>query len=292
VITLANCPQSLRGDLTRWLFEIDTGVYVGQVSSRVREELWKRIVENVKNGRALMVYSSNSEQHLDFKVHNTLWEPIDFDGLKLIMRPSPSRLSSIGQLKSGYSKAAGMRKVKQINKAKNHRKELLENYVVIDIETTGLSVNNDEIIEIGALIVKNNIVAEKFQSLVKNTKPIPKSIEELTGITNQLIEEEGRELDEVLSSFLDFVGDYKVISHNPEFDYSFLRKACKMHGLPLFSNEYIDTLKLSKKNLTDIDNYKLVTLLNHFDIQYEKLHRSLSDCLATKELFDKLNEMG
>ena len=59
VITLTNCPPSLRGDLTGWLFEINTGIYVGNVSARVRDELWKRICNNIKNGNATMVYSPN-----------------------------------------------------------------------------------------------------------------------------------------------------------------------------------------------------------------------------------------
>ena len=85
VITLTDCPLGLRGDLTKWLQEINTGVYVGQVSARVREQLWTRIIENAKNGRATMVFNAQNEQRLDFCVHNTIWEPIDFDGLKLML---------------------------------------------------------------------------------------------------------------------------------------------------------------------------------------------------------------
>ena len=66
-----DCPPSLRGDLSKWLCEINTGVYVGQVSSRVREALWNRVCQNLRHGRATMVYTTNTEQKMAFRVHNT-----------------------------------------------------------------------------------------------------------------------------------------------------------------------------------------------------------------------------
>ena len=104
VITLTSCPPKLRGDLTKWLFEIDTGVFVGNLNARVRDGVWKRICENIKNGRATMVFSSNNEQKLDFRIHNADWEPIDYDGIKLVLRrypdkekPTDSKLSKFEQ---------------------------------------------------------------------------------------------------------------------------------------------------------------------------------------------------
>ena len=82
VVSLTNCPPRLRGDLTKWLIELNAGVYVGNVSARVRDELWQRICEHVKDGRATMVFSAHNEQGLDFRVHNTTWIPKDFDGIR------------------------------------------------------------------------------------------------------------------------------------------------------------------------------------------------------------------
>ena len=62
VLSVANCPAGLRGDLSKWLCEINTGVYVGRINARVREELWERVCKNIKNGQATMVYSVNNEQ--------------------------------------------------------------------------------------------------------------------------------------------------------------------------------------------------------------------------------------
>lgn len=78
------CPPKLRGDLTKWLMEINTGVYVGKVSARIREMLWTRICENLSQGRATMVYSTNNEQGMEFCVHNSAWKPMDFDGIQLL----------------------------------------------------------------------------------------------------------------------------------------------------------------------------------------------------------------
>lgn len=88
VLVVTACPAGLRGQLTRWLLEIAPGVFVGRVSRRVRELLWERVVELAKNGRAIMVFSAKNEQRLDFRVHEHEWEPVDFDGVHLMRRPS------------------------------------------------------------------------------------------------------------------------------------------------------------------------------------------------------------
>ena len=78
---MTDCPPRLRGNLSKWLCEINTGVYVGQLSSRVRDALWDRVCKNLQTGRATMVYTTNGEQKMDFRVHNTSWTPVDFDGI-------------------------------------------------------------------------------------------------------------------------------------------------------------------------------------------------------------------
>ena len=88
MIVVAACPVGLRGHLTRWLLEISAGVFVGRVSARVRDLLWQRTVEMVKSGRAIMVFASNNEQGLDFKVHKHEWMPIDVEGVTLMLRPN------------------------------------------------------------------------------------------------------------------------------------------------------------------------------------------------------------
>lgn len=87
VVVLTAVPVGLRGHLTRWLFEVAPGVFVGRVSARVRDHLWSRICKHVgEDGRAVMIHSARNEQGLAFRVLGGTWSPVDLDGLMLIQR--------------------------------------------------------------------------------------------------------------------------------------------------------------------------------------------------------------
>lgn len=272
VITLTDCPPALRGDLTKWLQEINTGVYVGKASARVRDMLWKRVTENVKSGRATMVYRTNNEQRMDFRVHNTVWEPIDFDGLKLMLRPSPARLKKLSDSRMGYSKAARMRKAKQMSGRRRH-KPLPTTYVIIDLKATGPSAQDDKLIEIKSIMVTDGEVQNEFHSLINP----PLSIK-------QEEDQETRDIAQVLPEFLSFIGDAPVVTHDRDLVYTLLRTACERCKLPLFSNQCIDLLSLSRRLVDDVKNYRLETLLEHFKIEPD----SDEDCIVTKIFYDKL----
>jgi len=92
VIVLTAVPQGLRGVLTRWLFEVAPGVFVGKVSKRVRDLLWDRIIEDIGRGRALLVFPGRNEQGMEFRTHGHDWKPTDFDGLTLIKRPHEEKV--------------------------------------------------------------------------------------------------------------------------------------------------------------------------------------------------------
>ena len=183
VLHLTNCPQSLRGDLTKWLMEIAVGVYVGKVSARVRDLLWTRVVETSKSGRAVMVFSTNNEQGMDFRIHGEVWEPVDFDGLKLMLRPSPARLaanqaklSESGRL--GFSNAAKFRKAKKFSRVRAKQGDERANEVVSlakDIHSRQPAVESnpecDEISEMGQVMasygikkVSQDVQSEHYQS--------------------------------------------------------------------------------------------------------------------------------
>jgi len=108
VVVLTACPVGLRGHLTRWLLEIAPGVFCGRISTRVREELWGRILEMSKDGRALMVFSRKGDQGLDFRVNRHDWEPVDLDGITLIRRPE--KLSESTSMRAGWSRASRLRR--------------------------------------------------------------------------------------------------------------------------------------------------------------------------------------
>lgn len=297
VIRLENAPISLRGDLTKWLLEIDSGIFVGQVSTRVRDHLWGRIVKNVKNGRATMVFNTNNEQGLEFRVQGNVWEPIDFDGIKLILRPSPARIK---QKQHGYihgtSQAARRLAAKRVSKVKMHagvkKKQYPKKYVVIDVETTGLNDRENEIIEIGALKVSDGKIVDEFNILIKLSIPLPENISKLTGITQTILDEKGIVLTTAMKCFIGFVGNLPTVAHNVQFDYGFLRAACGKCGIPIFDNRYFDTLAIAKKYLPNMQNFKLKTLSEYFGINSTDAHHSIQDCMITKQVFEKLVELA
>lgn len=111
VLVLTACPSGLRGHLTRWLLEISAGVYVGKVSARVRDEMWLRVLDLAKDGRALLIYEDDSEQGLSFRVHRHHWTPIDLDGLQLLLRPAEADSGvDRSSLRKGWSSASRRRR--------------------------------------------------------------------------------------------------------------------------------------------------------------------------------------
>lgn len=289
VITLEKCPLALRGDLTKWLQEISLGVYVGQVSARVRDKLWERVCEESKSGRATMVYSARNEQHLSFKVHNTTWEPVDFDGLKLIMRPSVARTRKLSKRRTGWSDAS-QRAARQKRGAGRCIAEPAE-YTVIDIETTGLDPSKDEIIELAALKVVDGCETEKFQQFVAIEGELRPSISDLTGLTNDVLACEGKHLDEALDAFLSFVGASLVVAHNAEFDCAFIQAACETCDFDDFDNESVDTLALAREKIPNAASHSLKALAELLHLDNEKSHRAQPDCVTDRQLFLKLIEM-
>lgn len=285
VVVLSNCPPRLRGDLTKWMFEVNTNVYVGQFSARVRDELWARICENVKTGQATMVFSAQGEQKMDFRVHNTTWEPVDFDGIKLMLHPSPDYLAgkTLPSAKSGFG-------AKALRRRKRGAKPSGE-LAVLDIETTGLSFTDDSILELGALLVGETGVEATFQALIRQKKPLPKEIVELTGITEELLAREGISLRQGLLGLKDFLGARTLICHNGSFDMTFLQYACRLHGIPPIRNPYLDTRVMARRSLRGIPDLKLLTIARRLSLADAQAHRAVEDCELTYAVYTKLKEI-
>lgn len=91
MLIVTACPAGLRGDLTKWLMELSPGVFVGRPSARIRDLLWERTVELCRDGRAILVFSSDNEQGMEFRTHRHDWEPTDFDGVTLMVRSTKKR---------------------------------------------------------------------------------------------------------------------------------------------------------------------------------------------------------
>lgn len=283
---MTNCPPRLRGDLSKWLCEINTGVYVGNVSTRVRDALWDRVCQNIKNGQATMVFTAAGEQRMDFRTHNTAWEPVDFDGIKLMRRPLPNTETKDDALKIGFSKASHQMYA-QKNSVKRENKN--SDYTVIDLETTGLNPVENEIIEYGAVRIRNGEPESSFSVIVRIEKDLPKEIEQLTGIKKEDLES-GAEPQKALKEFLEFVGDDILVGHTISFDMEFLREACKKMNESILSNRCYDVAKMARKKLHRIANYKLITLVQNYRIAEKVEHRALADCQMIYRVYCKLNE--
>ena len=284
VITMTNCPQKLRGDLSKWLCEINTGVYVGQISARVRDALWIKICENISNGQATMVYSVLNEQHLEFCTHNSTWKVKDFDGIKLMQRPKFLTDNDIEEgLPKGFSNASKRRISARSRKP-------VEDYIFFDIETTGLDSEIDEIIEIGVLSSSLTEIKSQWKTFIKGIKKLPKGITELTGITYEMLQD-GMELQEALNEFNDIIRNKTLICYNAAFDMTFLEKACEFCKIDFCVNRVIDLLPLARKRVSGVSNFKLETLAQYFGLEYNKQHRAMEDCKILYQVYLKLNEI-
>lgn len=296
VLTLTNCPPGLKGDVTKWLIEISTGVFVGKLSARVRENLWKRVCEHCGSGEATMVFSARNEQGFSFYVHNTVWKPTDFDGIVLIKKPLPpnfeKKSSEKKRKKSGRKKEAKKPVVIDISDdIVNNTISAPCDFVAIDIETTGLKSGEDSIIEIGAVkYIKGQPVSD-YHSLVKSDSHVPEVVETLTGISDEMLNREGRELKDILNGFIEFIGNDILIGHYISFDIRFIQKACQRLDISFGDYNVIDTIKLAKAFLkVPIQSYKLEELVKVLDISDGQVHRALPDASLAANLYLKLNE--
>lgn len=289
MLSLSNCPPALRGDITKWLQEISVGVYAGQVSAGVRDLLWQRVCENIKDGRAVMVFSTNNEQRMGFRVHQCEWEPIDFDGLKLMMRPTKPKISAYADTQQS-SHASNYHKARQITSAKQFNSKYPRDYCVIDIETTGLNKSSDEIIELGAQRVRGGVAAETFEALIISQGGVPQGITELTGITNALLERKGLTLKNGMTALKKFVAADKIVCYNAAFDVGFINRAYERLGMTPMDNKCYDLYVLARRYVDEITDFKLETLARNFGVDVEQAHRSLADCITTYLVYEKLIE--
>ena len=194
-----------------------------------------------------------------------------------------------------------------------------DEYVCVDIETTGLDYEYDEIIEIGAARVKDGKIVSDFSSLVRpksshvlitgevlkslkienfsdlteeiskefcSSHLIPQYIEELTGITNESLLLAPLE-SEVLPKFSAFVGDTVIVGHNVNFDVNFLYDACSRNNI-VFNSDYIDTMRISRKLYKELKHHRLIDIVNRTGIAQIPEHRALKDVMSTVACYEAM----
>ena len=289
VLNVVNCPQQLRGDLTKWMLEINTGVYVGKLNAKVREEIWQRVCDNIKNGQATMVYSCNNEQGYGFYTHNMTWKPVDYDGITLIKKYAllgdESRNTDTGGLKKGFSKAAKHRLLSVGRRIKEPE------YVVIDLETTGLDPSVDKIIEVGLVHVKQGVIVNQYHCYVNTTRNISDEIKKLTGITNQILEKEGMTEEKAFEDTMRFIEQKEIVGYNTKFDISFLEALGSRMNQDLAITKCKDIMDIARRKIKGLENYKLKTVADYFACDTTTMHRALQDCMLIHKVYEELNKM-
>ena len=166
------------------------------------------------------------------------------------------------------------------NSSSNYTKQLIDDYCVLDTETTGLSAYYDEIIEIGILRVRNNEIVDRYDQLIEPNFDIDDFITALTGITNDMLEGMPS-IDSVKTDVLSFIGDDIILGHNTSFDMRFLNEGFKEQ----LTNRYMDTMQFARKLYPELKHHRLSDLTDYLGLHNNE-HRALSDCTSTKELYD------
>ena len=171
----------------------------------------------------------------------------------------------------------------------NLERRTLDDFVVFDLETTGLSPKNDRITEIGAVKIQNGEIIDSFSQLINPHIPIPDLITRLTGITDEMVKDKPS-IGEVLPEFLEFIKDSVLVAHNASFDMGFIREAYESIEIHL-DNPVMDTLELSRAMFPTMKSHKLNLVAKHLKVELKNHHRAVDDALATGNILLRILEL-
>ncbi len=164
-----------------------------------------------------------------------------------------------------------------------------DQYTVIDIETTGLSPVWDEIIEIAAIRYEKGVKIAEYFTLVHPKNEVDEYITELTGITNEMLAD-APTIGECIGAFVDFAGDSILIGYNVNFDINFLYDSMVQHLNKPLSNDFVDVMRIARKELPELKHHRQADILAFFNINIERAHRALIDCESCHSCFIALSE--
>ena len=167
----------------------------------------------------------------------------------------------------------------------NYKKSqtFVDDVVVLDFETTGLSPVRNEIIQIGAIKFKKAKMVDQFSSYAKASQPIPQMITNITGITDETVQD-APPLEESLYQLRDFIGDHTIVAHNASFDLKFLLENYHRYDIDYPAPTVIDSLVLARKYIQETPNHKLPTLKKFLRMEAQS-HDAIEDCRVTGQLY-------
>lgn len=311
IITLSKCPRSLRGDLTKWMQEIDTGVYVGNLNSRIREKLWSRVSSCVGSGSATLSFVAQNEIGYDFYTINSARKVVYLDGIPLIFTPNGNSRDDIPE--HGFSRAYHFHKARTYGNKKIKKDdgcslehtvkdesiytasdfEILSDkkFVVLDIETSGLNEADDKIIEVGAVKICDKQITS-YQRLIKqDSLELSPAITHLTGLTDRDLANRGVSPSAALNGLKQFIGDLPILGYNIAFDTRFINNELRSMNEELLDNREIDVMRFIKKEKMFLENYTLDNVLKVYGIATPVPHRALGDAKLIAKLALKVNKI-
>lgn len=167
-------------------------------------------------------------------------------------------------------------------------KTYVPDYVVFDLETTGISAYKDAVIEVSAVKVVNGQVVDEFSTLVNPERPIPYAASSVNNIYDDMVKD-APVFEVALKDFLEFVGDFVLVGHNiHSFDMKFIRRDALEYWGKTIDNDYVDTLYMARSVLPQLSHHRLVDLAQHYGISDEGAHRALADCRMNQKVFEFL----
>ena len=165
------------------------------------------------------------------------------------------------------------------------KRKILNEYVTMDIETTGFNLEKDNIIELAVCKVRNKRIIDSFTSFINPMKPIHKAITEVTGITDEMLKDADT-INIVLNKLVDFIGDLPIVVHNADYVMKFIKANTNIK----LENEVIDTLTLSKKKLPHLKIYTIKAILEFSGNSDVVLNRSIDYARVIAKVFETLKD--
>ncbi len=169
--------------------------------------------------------------------------------------------------------------------------DYVKDYVVFDLETTGISQTRDAIIEISAIKVCDGQIVGEYSTLVNPRRHIPAGATAVNGITDAMVAE-APGIEEAIAGFMDFIGDSILVGHNIHtFDTNFVYDAVWQALGQEMKNDYIDTLYMARSCLPQLAHHKLTDISEYFHIATEGAHRALNDCVMNQKCYEEMGKI-
>ena len=176
------------------------------------------------------------------------------------------------------------------NKPGKSHHTYMENYVLFDLETTGISTIKDRVVEIAAIKVENGIIVDEYSTLVNPEIPIPDNAKKVNGITDRMVKNSPT-FDNALYTFIKFAGENVLVGHNIQiFDLKFIYCDSLLYFGTIPGNDFINTLQLAKIYLPELEHHSLTNMAKYYNINIEGAHRALADCKINQKVSELLKK--